>query len=110
MPLRVTNSNVSNNSITITFSGPVDLGSNILGNYTVFDPGSVDFSQPQALAVPVAAFGTPSGNGLLVTINFTPSTGIGTNEFQNGDWVHVTVTGLTSTVSGVTETLEGGRV
>jgi|GEM_PF-1105686 len=107
MPLRVINSAVSNNSITITFSDPVDTSTNVLGNYTVFDPGSVDFSQPQALVGPVAAIGPQSANGLLVTINFAPSTGSGTNEFQNGDWVHVTVKNVTG--SGGTETLEGGQ-
>lgn len=107
MPLRVINSAVSNNSITITFSDPVDTSTNVLGNYTVFDPGSVDFSQPQALVGPVAAIGPQSAKGLLVTINFAPSTGSGTNEFQNGDWVHVTVKNVTG--SGGTETLEGGQ-
>jgi hypothetical protein len=113
MPLRVINSAVSNNSITITFSGPVDSITNIPANYTIFDPGSMDFSQPLTLdkVGTVASVMPPlSPNSPLVTINFKASTGANTNEFQNGDWIHITVTGVTSTVAGTTETLEGGRV
>jgi len=113
MPLRVTNCNVSNNSITIAFSGQVDSNAATSSNYSIFDPGSIDFSQPQTLdKVPLVVPTSPSidaSNNRLVTINFEAGNGAA-NEFQNGDWVHITVKGVTSTVSGTTETLEGGQV
>jgi len=113
MPLRVTNSAVSNNSITITFSDPVDSSATSASNYSIFDPNSVDFSQPQTLdnvplVVPVAP-SIDASNKRLVTINFTAGNGA-TNEFQNGDWVHITVKNVTGTGPGGTRKLEGGHV
>jgi Putative Ig domain len=109
MPLRVTNCTVSNNSITIAFSDPVDSNATTPANYTVFDPGSVDFSQPQTLdhVGAVANFTSDAANTRLVTINFTAGNGA-VNEFQNGDWVHITIKGVTA--SSGAETLEGGQL
>ena len=124
MPLRVNNCNVSNNSITITFSEPVVSDSTTASatnaaNYTIFDPGSVDFSQSQSVqaaitgAANAAAAGSPTPfaaslnpvpSGLFVAINLTPSTGA--NEFQPGDWVHITVNNVTAQNG---DTLEGGQ-
>lgn len=113
MPLRVTNCNVSNNSITIAFSGQLDPNAGTSSNYSIFDPGSIDFGQPQTLDKVPGVVPTPpsidASNNRLVTINFTAGNGAA-NEFQNGDWVHITVKGVTSTVSGTLETLEGGQV
>jgi hypothetical protein len=120
MPLRVTNCNVSNNSITITFSDPVVTGgpgpvapdststsAANPANYSIFDPGSVDFSQPQNLQD--AAIGTFStdASGRFISIALAPTIGGTTTEFQNGDWVHVTVSGVQS-ISG--DSLDGGQV
>jgi hypothetical protein len=120
MPLRVTNCSVSTNSISITFSEPVlsdataASGTNA-ANYTIFDPGSVDFSQPQTVQAalttaqtvgssPFNATLSPVPNGLLVAISFVSS--VGTSEFQAGDWVHITVNNVKAQNG---ETLEGGQ-
>jgi hypothetical protein len=116
MPLRVTNCSVSNNSITITFSEPVvsdPTNTNpVCGtypeNYTIFDPGSVDFSQPQTLADVASGVATPSldSTGRFLTINFQPGSNTISSEFQNGDWVHITVKGVTASTG---EKLEGAQ-
>jgi hypothetical protein len=97
---------VSNNSITITFSDPVDTNGTAPDNYTIFDPGSVDFSQPQTLA-DVSGVATLSldPSSRFLAISFKPSISTVTSEFQNGDWVHITVMGVTA--SGGAETLGG---
>jgi hypothetical protein len=106
MPLRVTNCSVSNNSITITFSDPVDANGTAPGNYTIFDPGSVDFSQPQTLEnVSGVATLSLDPSSRFLAISFKPSIGTVPSEFQNGDWVHITVTGVTA--SGGAEILGG---
>jgi hypothetical protein len=104
---------VSNNSITITFSSPVVSDSTTdtasatnPANYTIFDPGSVDFSQPQTLAdvaTGVAALILDS-SGRFLSITFTPGSNTITSEFQNGDWVHITVDNVTAKNG---DTLEG---
>jgi hypothetical protein len=116
MSLKVINSSANNNAITITFSDPVvsDTATNPVSainpaNYTIFDPGSMDFNQPQTVAL---AF-SPNPPVLdvvgsrFLTIPFVPSSGSGTKEFQNGDWVHITIRNVQST-SG--DALEGGHV
>lgn len=158
MPLTVTDCIVTNNSITITFSDPVfgkalvsslakssTPGSTTWGtatpptppknsplnaaNYTIFDPGSVDFTgQHQTIA---AFNGSATGpfSGLYgpyaaptvvspttITINFQPSPPPPANpkgvEFQDGDWVNIVlrhIHGLSESGDPVPE-LEGDFV
>jgi hypothetical protein len=129
MPLTVSDFNVTNNTITITFSdavfskgqvGPTTGFKDPLGmttpkaqeafkhdplnaaNYSVFDPGSVDFQQPKTIAkfsTGSAATTTPpyavptvvSPTTILIT--FTPSNPPPPNpkefEFFDGDWVNI---------------------
>jgi hypothetical protein len=101
MPLTVTDCNVTNNSITITFSDPLNLKP--LGsagyahsalnpaNYTIFDPGSVDFkTQPmQPISAGPLATGSPSADPSkkIVTIAFNAPP----KEFKDGDWVNIVI-------------------
>ena len=92
MPLSVTNCTIDTNSLTITFSDPVVFGgaknaADNLANYSVFDPGSPDFSQPRHLTNTIADIATI--NNRSVKITFKPSTGSKTTEFQSGDWVNI---------------------
>jgi hypothetical protein len=114
MPLRVTHCIVSNNSITITFSDPVEPQATATANatnpanYSVFDPGSVDFSQPQTLdKVGTLATLTTDSTFTVLTIGLSSSISSIPNQFQNGDWVHITITGV---LSAAGDSLEGGQV
>jgi hypothetical protein len=85
MPFTVTDCTVDTNSITIIFSDPVDTNSaKKLKHYTVFDPGSVNFSQPAS----PSASPTPSGNSVKFSFSGAP------NEFQPGDWINIVVKGV----------------
>jgi hypothetical protein len=103
------NCTVSTNSITITFSEAVvstSAGSTSAvnpANYTVFDPGSVDYSQPQSLGSNANL--QLDANSLYLVINFSPS--LGTTEFQPGDWVHITINNVQSKTL---DALEGGQI
>jgi hypothetical protein len=118
MSLRVMNCTVSTNSITITFSEPVvntaaDSTSALNpANYTVFDPGSVDFTQP--LALNHASAGVVTSQTALdptsrfLEIGFTPGiVAAGATEFQPGDWVHITISNVLSQTG---DALEGGQI
>ena len=96
--LTVTDLNVTNNVITITFSDPVNVRASgptfphsalNPANYTVFDPGSVRFkTRPPAKITGLMLSGglpTASPGNTVVTFTFTSP------EFQNGDWVTVFV-------------------
>jgi len=100
MPLTVTDCTVTNNSITITFSDPVNVKTGGAtwahsalnpANYTIFDPGSPDFNAqpPKAITTAVLSAITPPAAGpgnTTVTFTFTNAF-----EFQNGDWVNIVV-------------------
>lgn len=100
MPFTVTDCTVDNNKIAITFSDTVDTsvagkGAINPAHYTVFDPGSVDFVEPQNLkALPsgVASFPLSSDQNTVV-IKFSPSDK-SKNEFQPGNWVNIVVRGV----------------
>jgi hypothetical protein len=97
VPLTVTDCVVTNKSITITFSDAMNVSSPGLGpshsaldpkNYTIFDPGSVDFkTQPGTIqgASLSAGNGAPSNGKTTVTFAFTAT------EFKDGDWVNIVV-------------------
>ncbi|MFY9979494.1 MAG: hypothetical protein WAK22_14785 [Candidatus Sulfotelmatobacter sp.] len=123
MPLTVTDCVVTNNSITITFSDPVFKKSLVAptttwstsnppipaknsalnpANYTIFDPGSADFTTPTAIgAMTNFPSGTASTINLLsersLTITFeaqnpvTPPLHPAGSEFGDGDWVNITL-------------------
>ena len=116
MPLTVTDCIVTNNSITITFSDPVVKKTMALGptswgaaptpppaknsalnaaNYTIYDPNSVDF-QPQPVAISsFNSFPLPASTKVnlishhSIEIIITPTTGPGTKEFKDGDFVNI---------------------
>ena len=103
MSFTVNDCTVTTNSITIIFSDPVDKASaQKLKHYTVFDPGSADFSVPQTLqdlkdsggkfSVQVSMSSTDPDS---VLINFTSTSQV-KNEFQPGDWVNIVVKGVTA--------------
>jgi hypothetical protein len=102
MPFTVTDCTVDTNSITIIFSDPVESNSSAKaygGNpahYTVFDPGSVDFTQPTQLpqlqTPPVPPVKSIAVSKDSVTIGFAPTQG--KNEFQPGDWINIVVKGV----------------
>ena len=109
MPLTVIDCTVNKNSIAITFSDPVDSGSATnLANYSIFDPGSVDFTQPQTVqSFADAATGnahpaTVAASGDKVNITFTPTTG--NSEFQPGDWVNIVIKDVQSATFDPLET------
>jgi hypothetical protein len=96
MPFTVTDCTVDTNSITIIFSDPVEGNSSTkayggnLAHYTVFDPGSVDFTQPTQLQKPPVT--TISVSKDSVTFGFAPTQV--KNEFQPGDWINIVVKGV----------------
>jgi hypothetical protein len=91
--------------ITITFSDPVVPQASAkhsaltAANYSIFDPGSVDFTgQQQTLAQVILNHPNPPGpfNATLavvspttIAINITPSTP--PKEFKDGDWVNIVI-------------------
>ena len=115
MPLTVTDCVVTTNSIALTFSDPVvktattdwvltkgslsdeqykhsALNPN---NYSLFDPGSVDFKVPAKLTglagnstTTTTPYATVSANGKVVSFSFDVATG---TEFQAGDWINVVI-------------------
>lgn len=119
MPLTVTDCTVTNNSITLTFSDPVFTkpfatvwgtpyisktglkGAQLHAyysalnpaNYTIFDPGSVDFKGQQQTIAGAALLGviaTPAiASPTTLMVTFTASSGPGTKEFNDGDWVNI---------------------
>ena len=120
MPLTVTDCVVTNNTITITFSDPVFKKSQVgsaawvsppppanknsalnPANYSIFDPGSVDFSQPnQTLQAIITSKGEARGFGVAasvtsdraLSISFTPAASRQNPknyEFFDGDWVNI---------------------
>jgi hypothetical protein len=109
MPFTVTDCTVDTNSITIIFSDPVDPASaQKLKHYTVFDPGSVDFGEPQTLqdlkdsekhtqkgGVEIDVHGTDP-NIVVITFTTTPPSQRGKKEFRPGDWVNIIVRGVKS--------------
>jgi hypothetical protein len=100
MPLTVIDCTVNKNSIAITFSDPVDSGSATnLANYSVFDPGSVDFTQPQTLVPAVASSLLNSSDNRIVNITFTNAA-----EFQPGDWVNIVIKDVQSATFDPLET------
>lgn len=125
MPLTVTDCTVTNNSITITFSDPVFTHGQVgttkgfkkppaaaapkavreafehdplnAANYSIFDPGSVDFPQPATInKMKVSVFvhqppgpADPAVNVVserTLAVTFTPA-----KEFNDGDWVNITL-------------------
>ncbi len=106
VPLTVTDCVVTNNSITITFSDAVNVATSGTpyshsalnpANYTVFDPGSADFSTQPPKKIPPALLsggkGVPSSGNTIVTLTFLAA------EFKDGDWVNIVV----QNVQGVAE-------
>ena len=105
MPLTVADCIVTNNSITITFSDPVFQESDVkntpnatsidknsaanLANYTVFDPGSVDF-QAHKTAGSLAGTTLAKVSNRALTLSFVPSNGV-KKEFPDGDWVNIVI-------------------
>ncbi|HEX2327892.1 MAG TPA: hypothetical protein VHN74_04165 [Candidatus Angelobacter sp.] len=100
VPFTVSDCTVDNNSITIIFSDPVDTDQKSKGrynnpaHYSVFDPGSVDFTEPKNLNNAATTVQTiqqgPENN--IVVITLAPSSG--NKEFQSGDWVTIVVKGV----------------
>ncbi len=90
MPFTVTDCTVTTNSITIIFSDPIDTKSATNPkHYTVFDPGSVDFTEPQNLQSGRGGANIPPiSDPNIVVIQFT------SGEFQPGDWVNIVVKGV----------------
>jgi len=95
---------VNTNSIAITFSDPVDSDrATNLANYSIFDPGSVDFTQPQTVqsfadAVPANAPNVAVAGDRTVNIKFTNA------EFQPGDWVNIVIKNVQSATGDPLET------
>jgi hypothetical protein len=130
MPLTVTDCIVTNNSITITFSDPVFAKSQVgttsafkadpgaapksaveafkhdplnAANYSIFDPGSIDFRQPQTIASflqgpPISPGGivpsVTSRNSIVFTFTPSPSPPAAppnpkAYEFFDGDWINI---------------------
>jgi hypothetical protein len=101
MPLTVNDCTVTTNSIAITFSAPVGSGATNLANYSIFDPGSVHFIQPQTLGE--AMVGTAvlnSSDNRIVNITFSNAAA----EFQPGDWVNIVIKDVQSSVGDPLET------
>ncbi len=131
MPLTVSDFNVTNNTITISFSDTVFTKSQIKAgeaalaqgnpapvawaavstanknsvvnpaNYSIFDPGSVDFKQPNTLVATASGSATTQTAAAATfvsptTISITFTTPVTTNppnpkayEFFDGDWVNI---------------------
>jgi len=100
MPLTVIDCTVNKNSIAITFSDPVDSGSaKNLDNYSIFDPGSVHFIQPQTLGqANVGTAGLNPSDNRIVDITFHKA------EFQPGDWVNIVIKDVQSSVGDPLDT------
>jgi hypothetical protein len=117
MPLTVTDCVVTNNSITFTFSDPVFKKTMPLGpaawvspppaanknsalnpaNYTIFDPGSADFTTPTAIGSSAATASVKVLSETALTITFvaqavpSPPLHPPGSEFGDGDWVNITL-------------------
>lgn len=114
--LTIDQCNVTKNSITITYSGPVDSGTAMNANsYTVFDANSVDFAETPAETIQTVISNQPTGSSFKatsalssdakgVTFTFMPSSG--KREFHPGDVVNVFIDGVLSQDKLVT--LNGG--
>src|SRR5207237_1007816 len=93
---------VNKNLIVITFSASVvsdptnPAAADNPANYSIFDPGSMDFSHPQSIKDAqdegLKAEFTLDANHRL-TISFTP-TPLSKNEFRSGDWVNIVISGV----------------
>ena len=114
--LTIDHCTVTKNSITITYSVPVDSGSATNpAFYTVFDANSVDFAETPAETIQTVITSQPVGsafsaNGTLspdsksVTFTFMPSSG--KREFHPDDSVNIAIDGVMS--QDLTVTLTGG--